>query len=231
MRTLPPAVHSMLSWRSPPSLSLRMLWLPPLHSVNPNPRLHPASSVSPPSNRPPQLFFNPSRIPVSDSLGVPQVPFGTWNGTKCSGRSVPSYVWGAKKSWNGLSHEMKFSWFFVPPPLWNDWFHIRGTQIFYILRQNYPLSFSIFTLWTSVSSRLRTKRYVKVWRFPGASPGPPVRSLFWARPSQITRIRRFSWWSPSTSSLIFPTMLLCGNHWSSSAKNWYPHFICISIFS
>ncbi|KAB2596407.1 rhodanese-like domain-containing protein 7 [Pyrus ussuriensis x Pyrus communis] len=61
----------MLSWRSPPSLSLRMLWLPPLHSVNPNPRLHPASSVSPPSNRDPQSFFNP-RIPVSDSRGVPQ---------------------------------------------------------------------------------------------------------------------------------------------------------------
>ncbi|KAM2721742.1 hypothetical protein EV2_042772 [Malus domestica] len=62
----------MLSWRSPPSLSLRMLWLPPLHSVNPNPRLHPASSVSPPSNRPPQSFFNPSWIPVSDSRCVPQ---------------------------------------------------------------------------------------------------------------------------------------------------------------
>ncbi|KAM1231668.1 hypothetical protein ACFX13_042363 [Malus domestica] len=72
MRTLPPAVHSMLSWRSPPSLSLRMLWLPPLHSVNPNPRLHPASSVLPPSNRPPQSFFNPSWIPVSDSRCVPQ---------------------------------------------------------------------------------------------------------------------------------------------------------------
>ncbi|KAM1069772.1 hypothetical protein EV1_001557 [Malus domestica] len=62
----------MLRWRSPPSLSLRMLSSPPLHSVSPNPRFHHASSISPPSNRPPQPFFNPSRIPVSDSRGVPQ---------------------------------------------------------------------------------------------------------------------------------------------------------------
>lgn len=62
----------MLGYRAPPSLSLRMLSSPSLRSINPNPRLHPTSSISEPSNRHPQLFFNPVRISLCDSHGVPQ---------------------------------------------------------------------------------------------------------------------------------------------------------------
>ncbi|CAL9008351.1 unnamed protein product [Prunus brigantina] len=62
----------MLRCTAPPSLSRRMLSSPSLRSITPNPRLHPTSSISEPSNRHPQLFFNPVRISLCDSHGVPQ---------------------------------------------------------------------------------------------------------------------------------------------------------------
>ncbi|PQQ03150.1 rhodanese-like domain-containing protein 7 [Prunus yedoensis var. nudiflora] len=49
-----------------------MLSSPSLRSINPNPRLHPTSSISEPSNRHPQLLFNPVRISLCESHGVPQ---------------------------------------------------------------------------------------------------------------------------------------------------------------
>ncbi|KAM5556888.1 rhodanese-like domain-containing protein 7 [Rosa sericea] len=57
----------MLRYRSPPSLSLRMLSSssPSLHSLNPNPKLHPTSSIPDSSpNRRLQLFTNPIPNPV-----------------------------------------------------------------------------------------------------------------------------------------------------------------------
>ncbi|CAB4301536.1 unnamed protein product [Prunus armeniaca] len=62
----------MLRCTAPPSLSLRMISSPSLRSITPNPRLHPTSSISEPSNHHPQLFFNPVRISLCDSHGVPQ---------------------------------------------------------------------------------------------------------------------------------------------------------------
>lgn len=68
----------MLRYRAPPlpSLRLRMLSSPSLHSLNPNPRLHPASSISESFDRRFQLFSNPISHPVRisrrDSHGNPQ---------------------------------------------------------------------------------------------------------------------------------------------------------------
>lgn len=62
----------MLRYRAPPLHSLRMLSSPSLHSLNPNPRLHPASSISESSNRRFQLFSIPISHPVVISHGNPQ---------------------------------------------------------------------------------------------------------------------------------------------------------------